>query len=138
MNKKKKLFCFIDTIESWDYLKKKYKDFNKIICKASPELLLDNNIKEKKIIIDEKKISIIKPLANDLGDVCEKIVKKIKSKGVSHNFAIQYTHFIFGFSSLLRFSSMIDDSYLTTKKIIIVKSKSKNPILYFSWDFAIA
>ena len=46
MNKKKKLFCFIDTIESWDYLKKKYKDFNKIICTASPELLLDNNIKE--------------------------------------------------------------------------------------------
>ena len=60
--------------------------------------------------------------------MCEKIVKKIKSKGVSHNFAIQYTHFIFGFSSLLRFSTMIDDSYLTTKKIIIVKSKSKNPI----------
>ena len=128
MNKKKKLFCFIDTIESWDYLKKKYKDFNKIICTASPELLLDNNIKEKKIIIDGKKISIIKPLANDLGDVCEKIVKKIKSKGVSHNFAIQYTQFIFGFSALLRFSTMINDSYLTTKKIIIVKSKSKNPI----------
>ena len=77
MNKKKKLFCFIDTIESWDYLKKKYKDFNKIICTSSPELLADNNIKEKKIIIDGKKISIIKPLANDLGDVCKKIVKKI-------------------------------------------------------------
>ena len=100
MNKKKKLFCFIDTIESWDYLKKEYKDFNKIICTASPELLLDNNIKEKKIIIDGKKISIIKPLANDLGDVCEKIVKKIKSKGISHNFAIQYVAFIFQFTNL--------------------------------------
>ena len=136
MMKKKNLFCFIDTIESWNYLKKEYKNLNKIICTASPELLLDKSIKEKKITLDEKNISIIKPLSSDLGDLSEKVVKKIKSKGLSHNFAVQYASFILGFSNILRFSTVIDDSYLT-KKVIVIKNELKNSIIKRTLDLPI-
>ena len=119
--KKKDIFCFIDTIDAWKFLKKKYKNFNKIICTTSPEILLDKSIKEEKIILDQQNTAIIKSLSNDLGNLSQKVIKKLKEKGLSTNFAIQYANFILGFASLLKFSTIVDDSFLQ-KKVIIVKN----------------
>lgn len=124
-NNKNKIYCFIDTIEAWKHLNKKYKDYRKIIYSSSPEVLFNNNINVEKIALDEINISIIKPLSNDLGELSLKVFKKIKNLGLSHNFAIQYINFIFSFSNLLRFSTILDKNFFKNK-ILIVKSNFDN------------
>ena len=55
---KKKLYCFLDTIEGWNYVKKNYKNYKIVICTSSPEILFKKNIKEE-IIIEKKKAKTI-------------------------------------------------------------------------------
>ena len=109
---KKKLYCFLDTIEAWNYVKKNYKNYKIVICTSSPEILFKKNLKEEVIILDEKNISVIKPLSRDLAKLTIKIFKKIRKLKLSHNLAIQYVSFILKFTNFLRFSTILDKVFL--------------------------
>ena len=124
-NNKKKLYCFLDTIEAWNYVKKNYKNYKIVICTSSPEILFKKNLKEEIIILDEESSSLIKPLSRDLAKLSIKIFKKIRKLKLSHNFAIQYVAFIFQFTNFLRFSTVLDKKFFNND-VLIVKSNFKD------------
>ena len=133
---KKKLYCFLDTIEAWNYVKKNYKNYKIVICTSSPEILFKKNLKEEVIILDEKNISVIKPLSRDLAKLTIKIFKKIRKLKLSHNFAIQYVSFILKFTNFLRFSTILDKVFFNND-VLIVKSNFKDSNITNTINFPI-
>ena len=87
------LYCFINTNEDWELVKKKYKNEKKIICSTSPEILLNNSIKEKKVVLDannqRKRIKFIK----NLSFFYSSLFNKIRRSNFSYNFAVYIFYF---------------------------------------------
>ena len=115
------LYCFINTNEDWELVKKKYKNEKKIICSTSPEILLNNSIKEKKVVLDannqRKQIKFIK----NLSFFYSSLFNKIRRSNFSYNFAVYYISFISRFSKLLNFAICTEKDF-KKKRIVVIKS----------------
>jgi len=133
---KKKLHCFLNLNEEFNYLKDKYKDYQRIIYTTSPEIIFNKKIKDKVVVLDEIKKINIKKLTNDISDLSLKIIKKTRKLGFSNIFSIYYSNFLLNFSNFFRFS-VLSNKIFSKKKILILKSKFTNQDLTNKFSFPI-
>lgn len=124
---KKEINCFINTIEEWNYIKKNYKNYNKIILTTSPEININEFVISKKTILDKKICNRMKYLANDIGNFVNIIFNKTKKKH-THNFNTQLSIFIFNFFKLIRAAIPLNKKHLL-EKVLILNPISDNDVL---------
>ena len=115
----KEINCYVNTIQEWKYIKSKFKNYKRNIFSTSPEIILNESINDKKIVIDKIISKKTYVFSKDFGKLSNNIFYKARNLNYSHNFSIQLSLFILRFSRITRAALPLKKFFFSLPFVIV-------------------